>query len=61
MFQTELCECGKLKQANKPCKTCGLTIHTQPTEEAEGAYELPKAVSVAMPVLGEDDMERARR
>ena len=59
MFQTEICQCGKLKQFGRECKTCGLTIHTQPQEYAEGVYELPKAVAKAL--VGEDDMERARR
>jgi hypothetical protein len=61
MFQTELCQCGKLKQTSRSCKSCGLTIHTQPQEYAEGGYELPMVVAKAMPVIGEDDIERARR
>lgn len=57
MFLTELCECGKLKQVNRECKFCGLTLHVQPPESTEGVYELPKANAQ----VGEDELERARR
>jgi hypothetical protein len=48
MFQTELCECGKLKQVGRACKSCGFVGPEQLAEELEVV-----AVAKAAPV--EDD------
>lgn len=58
MYLTEICECGKLKQRNRSCKTCGFLSSADPAELA-AAEELKIPVAKALPA--EDDMERARR
>ena len=63
LYMTEICECSRLKQKNRPCKTCGFIAQGQPQESAEGAYELPTAVARPMskgPSF-EEEMEFLRR
>ena len=67
MFQTEICQCGKLKQLNRVCKTCGF-ISSEGFAELAAEYWIGAAsaedntVAKAMPMVGgEDDTERARR
>jgi hypothetical protein len=58
MFQTEICECGKLRQARKLCKACG----AKSDASAEEFYRPQRfAVAKSLPVVGEDEMEFLRR
>jgi hypothetical protein len=57
LLQTELCECGKLRQVRKPCKSCG----SNPWVVVELPNEFYRPVARIMPTQEEDDIERARR
>lgn len=60
---TEICQCKKLKQLGKVCKSCGFTAEMPPAEFAAPVIGVRAQARIrrAVEVMVEDELERARR
>lgn len=67
MFQTELCQCTRIKQFGKVCKSCGFGAPALAiavggvTDHWALPLDAQDRVRKAVEVMVEDEMERARR
>ena len=63
IYQLELCQCSKVKQLGKVCKSCGFTTEMPPAEFAAPALGVRAQARIRRAVedMVESEIERARR